>query len=38
MSNVSSYVEAMRDSIGGTLSKESSRSEWSKGSEFEPYL
>ena len=36
MSNVSSYVEAMRDSIHGTLSKESSRSKFgSQGPEFE---
>ena len=35
MGNVSSYVESMRDSIYGTLSKESSRSKLSKGFEFE---
>ena len=38
MSNVSSYVEAMRDSIHGTFSKESSRSKFgSQGPEFESF-
>ena len=38
LSKVPSYVEAMRDSIQETFSKESSRSKLSKGSEFESYL